>query len=60
MTGTSPDVYWVGMCRIIVETKECPEFEATEIILSNGMRVCYKSTGFNDDEVSIPFVYHST
>lgn len=38
---------------VISETKECPEFEATEITLSNGMRVCYKCTEFNDDEILV-------
>lgn len=34
-----------------MKTKHCPEFDATEITLSNGMRVCYKCTDFLDDEV---------
>ena len=45
------------MCRVIVEIKESPEYEATEITLSNGMRVCYKCTDFNDDEVGIHFIF---
>lgn len=29
---------------------------ATELILSNGMRVCYKCTDFLDDQVNIGFL----
>ncbi|GKV11869.1 hypothetical protein SLEP1_g23087 [Rubroshorea leprosula] len=35
----------------IVEQFEYPNIGATEIILSNGMRVCYKCTDFFDDQV---------
>ncbi|KAG0559726.1 hypothetical protein KC19_10G125800 [Ceratodon purpureus] len=38
---------------VITGTNEFPEFDAKEIILSNGMRVCYKCTDFNDDEILI-------
>ncbi|CAM6103151.1 unnamed protein product [Calypogeia fissa] len=37
----------------IKSTTEFPEFGATELILSNGMRVCYKCTDFLDDQVLI-------
>ncbi|KAG6556881.1 hypothetical protein Mapa_001461 [Marchantia paleacea] len=37
----------------IVTSTEFPEFSATELILSNGMRVCYKCTDFLDDQVLI-------
>ncbi|CAN6441507.1 unnamed protein product [Victoria cruziana] len=30
---------------------EYPDIEATELVLSNGMRVCYKCTNFLDDQV---------
>uniref|UniRef100_A0A453EX77 Zinc protease pqqL n=1 Tax=Aegilops tauschii subsp. strangulata TaxID=200361 RepID=A0A453EX77_AEGTS len=45
---------------IIVDKVEHPGIGATEMILSNGMRVCYKCTDFLDDQVStitvlIPF-----
>ncbi|KAL4334276.1 hypothetical protein GQ457_07G040060 [Hibiscus cannabinus] len=35
----------------IVEQKEYSNIGATELTLSNGMRVCYKSTDFFDDQV---------
>ncbi|XVF49050.1 hypothetical protein PTKIN_Ptkin03bG0237700 [Pterospermum kingtungense] len=35
----------------IVQQLEYSNIGATELILSNGMRVCYKSTDFSDDEV---------
>ncbi|KAE8700322.1 60S ribosomal protein L31-like [Hibiscus syriacus] len=35
----------------IVEQKECSNIGATELTLSNGMRVCYKCTDFFDDQV---------
>ncbi|GLT79042.1 hypothetical protein SLA2020_505520 [Shorea laevis] len=35
----------------IVEQFEYPNIGATEMILSNGMRVCYKCTDFFDDQV---------
>ena len=38
--------------RIIVDKVEHPGIGATEMILSNGMRVCYKCTDFLDDQVS--------
>lgn len=41
----------IDMYREIVMTKHHPEFDATEISLSNGMRVCYKCTDFLHNEV---------
>lgn len=32
---------------------EYPNIGATELVLSNGMRVCYKSTDFLDDQVQL-------
>ena len=44
---------------------EYPNIEAAELILSNGMRICYKCTDFLDDQVRILVgisyqVYHNT
>jgi hypothetical protein len=39
-------------CRTIIDKVEHPSIGTTEIILSNGMRVCYKYTDFLDDQVS--------
>ncbi|XP_072967419.1 zinc protease PQQL-like isoform X1 [Typha angustifolia] len=36
---------------IIVQQDEYPSIGATELVLSNGMRICYKSTDFLDDQV---------
>ncbi|KAI3868227.1 hypothetical protein MKW92_045537 [Papaver armeniacum] len=35
----------------IVEQTECPSIGTTELLLSNGMRVCYKCTDHLDDQV---------
>lgn len=35
----------------VVSQTDFPEFGATELILSNGMRICYKCTDFLDDQV---------
>uniref|UniRef100_A0A0D6R038 Peptidase M16 N-terminal domain-containing protein n=1 Tax=Araucaria cunninghamii TaxID=56994 RepID=A0A0D6R038_ARACU len=35
----------------IISKSEFPEFEATELVLSNGMKICYKCTDFLDDQV---------
>ncbi|KAH7414951.1 hypothetical protein KP509_14G020500 [Ceratopteris richardii] len=35
----------------IVSQSDFPEFGATELLLSNGMRICYKCTDFLDDQV---------
>lgn len=35
----------------VVSQSDFPEFGSTELILSNGMRVCYKCTDFLDDQV---------
>lgn len=35
----------------IVQQSEFPSIGTTELLLSNGMRVCYKSTDFLDDQV---------
>lgn len=32
---------------------EYPNIGATELVLSNGLRVCYKSTDFLDDQVQL-------
>ncbi|KAL2635876.1 hypothetical protein R1flu_007355 [Riccia fluitans] len=37
----------------IVSSTHFPHFGATELILNNGMRVCYKCTDFFDDQVLI-------
>lgn len=37
----------------VVQSKEFPDIGATELILSNGMRVCYKFTEFLEDQVLI-------
>lgn len=37
--------------RNIVQQFEHPSFGGTELILSNGMRVCYKCTDFLADQV---------
>lgn len=36
----------------VVQSKEFPDIGATELILSNGMRVCYKRTEFLEDQVN--------
>jgi hypothetical protein len=38
-------------CRSILDKVEHPGIGATEMILSNGMRICYKCTDFLDDQV---------
>jgi hypothetical protein len=38
--------------RNILDKVEHPGIGATEMVLSNGMRVCYKCTDFLDDQVS--------
>lgn len=38
-----------------MQQKEYPNIGATEIFLSNGMRVCYKCTDFLDDQVTCLF-----
>jgi hypothetical protein len=38
-------------CRSIIDEVEHPGIGATEMILSNGMRICYKYTDFLDDQV---------
>lgn len=38
-------------CRSIINKVEHPGIGATEMILSNGMRICYKYTDFLDDQV---------
>jgi len=35
----------------VVESTDFPEFGARELILSNGMRICYKCTDFLDDQM---------
>jgi hypothetical protein len=37
----------------IIEQEEYPSIGATEFVLSNGMRVCYKCTDFLDDQVIV-------
>eukprot|EP00897_Mesotaenium_endlicherianum_P008456 jgi/Mesen1/7639/ME000004S07907 len=37
----------------VVASTEYPKLGATELVLSNGMRVCYKPTDFLDDQVLI-------
>lgn len=51
--------------RHIVKELEYSNIGATELILSNGMRICYKRTDFLNDQVSILVgiacqVYHSS
>ncbi|XP_024516679.1 zinc protease PQQL-like [Selaginella moellendorffii] len=36
---------------VILETTVYEEFGATELVLSNGLRVCYKPTDFLDDQI---------
>lgn len=39
--------------RSITQQREFPNFGVTELLLSNGMRVCYRCTDFLDDQVPI-------
>lgn len=50
LTTLAPTLYFF---RNIVEQIEYSNIGATEMILSNGMRVCYKCTDFFDDQVYI-------
>lgn len=43
--------------RNIVQQCEYSNIGATELILSNGLRVCYKSTDFLDDQVQFCLRY---
>lgn len=36
-----------------MQQSEYPNIGATELVLSNGLRVCYKSTDFLDDQVQL-------
>lgn len=48
-----PGVSFILLCffRIVIQEAEYPDIGAVELTLSNGMRICYKSTGFLDDQV---------
>lgn len=39
--------------RSIIEQTEHTSIETTELLLSNGMRICYKRTNFLDDQVMV-------
>lgn len=45
---------WMIICfRSIIQQCEFPNVGVTELLLSNGMKVCYRCTDFLDDQVLI-------